>query len=123
LYTLTPYDRSIWVQIKSPSFLLLKAISIFPPPIQPMFFIIQFVLMDHWDEFLLVRFILLFKSETRATRACGRSASRKRGVPAPLERATGGQAGRQAGRRAQGGRRRRAGVGASTRIAPCETAV
>jgi hypothetical protein len=68
LYTLMPYDRSVWVQLKSPAFWLLKAISIFPPPIQPMFFIIQFVLMDHWDEFLLVRFILLFKSTRKQAR-------------------------------------------------------
>ncbi|KAJ1620242.1 hypothetical protein T492DRAFT_1079185 [Pavlovales sp. CCMP2436] len=62
LYALFPYDRSMWVQIRNPFYVVLKLISIYPPPIQPLFFILQFLLMDKRDEYQLVRFILLFKT-------------------------------------------------------------
>ena len=50
LYTLFPYDKSVWLQLKDPLFYVLKALSVFPPPVQPVFFLVQFLLMDHWDE-------------------------------------------------------------------------
>jgi hypothetical protein len=43
LYTLAPYDRSVWLQLKNPGFIILKLISIYPPPVQPLFFIVQFL--------------------------------------------------------------------------------
>lgn len=50
LYTLFPYDKSIWAQLKDPWFYVLKALSVFPPPVQPIFFMVLFLVMDHWDE-------------------------------------------------------------------------
>jgi len=50
------------VQLRKPSYLILKTVSLFPyAGVQPMFFVLCFVLIDHRDEYQLVYFILLFK--------------------------------------------------------------
>mgnify|MGYP003684470429 CR=1 FL=1 len=63
LYTAKPYDLSVWRQLRSPGFWLLKAVSVFPLyGVQPAYFILTFLLIDKGDECQLVDFILTFKS-------------------------------------------------------------
>jgi len=62
LYTLFPHDQTIWLQLRNPAFYFLKAVSVFPLyGVQPIFFILHFLVMDRSDEYQLVFYILLFK--------------------------------------------------------------
>lgn len=62
--------RSIWAQIRDPLWWILTAVKLTPLyGIQPIFFIVLFLLMDHRDEFLLCRFILAFKGSQFITLA------------------------------------------------------
>lgn len=68
LYNLLPYDRSVWRQLRSPLFWLLKGLSLFPLyGVQPAFFLLLFALIDRSDEHQLVAFILQFKGSQFAS--------------------------------------------------------
>lgn len=55
LYTLRPHDKTMWVQLRNPAFLLLKLVSVFPLyGVQPAFFLLTFLLIDKGDEYQLV---------------------------------------------------------------------
>ena len=63
LYTLYPYDRSIWSQLRDPWFYILKILTVFP-----MFYVsistwfLLWLLKDKCDEYSLVRFIVDLKT-------------------------------------------------------------
>lgn len=62
LYTLNPFDRSMWAQISWPLFWLLTGVMLFPfYGVQPIAYLVLFVLMDKGDEYQLISFILSFK--------------------------------------------------------------
>lgn len=63
LYTLYPYDKSIWQQIKSPLWWFFTLTMMIPLyAVQPIVFLIEFLLRDKSDESQLVSFIMRFKS-------------------------------------------------------------
>jgi hypothetical protein len=63
LYSAYPHDRSVWSQLRDPSFYLLKALSVFP-----LFFVsvgtwfVIWLLKDKRDEYQLISFIVQMKS-------------------------------------------------------------
>lgn len=62
LYTLYPYDRSAWGQLRMPAFYPLLLLQLCPLyGVQPLFFLLLFCLRDKSDEFQLCQFILEFK--------------------------------------------------------------
>jgi len=62
LYSLYPYDQSLWRQLRNPAFVLLRLLSVTPRwGVHPAFFITLFALIDRSDEYQLVLFILAFK--------------------------------------------------------------
>jgi len=62
LYTLYPYDKSIWGQLRMPLFYVLLLLQLCPLyGVQPLFFLALFLLRDKGDEFQLVSYILEFK--------------------------------------------------------------
>jgi len=62
LYTLYPYDMGFWGQLRSPLYWLLAAILLFPSyGVQPIAFLVLFLLRDKRDEFQLVSSILALK--------------------------------------------------------------
>ncbi|KNC55753.1 uncharacterized protein AMSG_11150 [Thecamonas trahens ATCC 50062] len=62
LYTLRPYDRSLWRRLRNPLFLLLTLASVFPLfGVPQAFYLAVLLAIDHSDEFQLVDFILSFK--------------------------------------------------------------
>lgn len=71
LYTLYPYDRSFWGNLRSPSWFLLVAILLVPVyAVSPLMFAVLFVLRDKSDEFQLCQFILEFKGFQFVTNGC-----------------------------------------------------
>ena len=63
LYTLYPYDRSIWSQLRDPWFYILKLLTIFPMfYISMSFWFFLWILKDKRDEYTLVKFIVDLKS-------------------------------------------------------------
>lgn len=112
LYTLFPYDRTVWVQLRNPAFVVLKTLSLLPIfGIQPSFFILQFLLMEHWDEYQLVHFILLFKGERVGTGSGAHTRKQRASTHAPSARASTRKHARA--RAGHGARARRRGVAAS----------
>jgi hypothetical protein len=62
LYTMMPYDKSIWGKIRAPSWWFLTILFAFPLfGVRQFFFLLVFLLIDRGDEFQLLRFILGFK--------------------------------------------------------------
>ncbi|KAG8467178.1 hypothetical protein KFE25_000494 [Diacronema lutheri] len=62
LYALYPYDRSIWGQLRMPSFYPLMLLQLCPVyGVQTIFFLLLFLIRDKGDEFQLCQFILEFK--------------------------------------------------------------
>lgn len=63
LYTLYPYDRSIWRQLKDPFFWILTLISLIPVfGVSQIFYLFVILLIDKSDEYQLCNFVLGFKS-------------------------------------------------------------
>lgn len=62
LYTTNPVDASIWKQMKWVSWWILLLISLVPLyGVQPLFFLMIFIMIDKSDEFQIVFFICSFK--------------------------------------------------------------
>lgn len=68
LYTLYPFDRSIWGQLRMPGFYPLLALQLCPLyAVQPLFFLLLFLIRDKRDEYQLCAYILEFKGLQFAT--------------------------------------------------------
>lgn len=62
LYGMQPYNKTFWARLYTLSYWVVFLVQIFPIyAVQPLWFILQFILIDKSDEYQLIRFILSFK--------------------------------------------------------------
>ena len=70
LYTLSPYDRSIWWSIKNPRWLALTLVGMIPY-IGQLFWLLVFFLKNKRDEYQLIDFITGFQMARFVGQGCG----------------------------------------------------
>jgi hypothetical protein len=70
LYTLSPYDRSIWWSIKNPRWLALTAVGMVPY-VGQLFWLLVFFLKNKRDEYQLIDFITGFQMARFVGQGCG----------------------------------------------------
>lgn len=63
LYTVDPFDRTVWYKLRNVCWWVLLLISIFPwYSVQIYFYVFRFLMIDKSDEWQLINFVLNFKA-------------------------------------------------------------